>query len=242
MASATEQSAFVMHGCRDAVAGGMMHIEQQVKAIELAVTENVGLAFDLAKTIIESACKTILSERKISFADDDDLPKLFRTTTQNLPFLPPEAATDAETRKSLSKTLAGLNTALQGVCEIRNRHGFASHGREGPTVVMEQVQAILTAQTADAIVGFLFRTHRQTGLRAAVPRLEYDDNPEFNQYIDELHPAVRIFALEFRPSEVLFSTDQEAYRDTLADFEADEIEGEGVDSTVTPQIAGQASQ
>lgn len=227
MPSPAEQSIFVMHGCRDAVAGGMMHIEQQVKAIELAVAENAGLAFDLAKTIIESACKTILAERKIVFADDDDLPRLFRTTTQNLPFLPPEAATDAETRKSLEKTLSGLSTALHGVCELRNRHGFASHGREGPTVVMEQVQAILTAQTADAIVGFLFRTHRQSGLRRAAPRLEYDDNPDFNQYVDELHPVVRIFALEYQPSEVLFSTDPEAYRDTLADFDAQEATHEG---------------
>ena len=28
---------FVMHGARAAVAGGMLHIEEQVKAIELAV-------------------------------------------------------------------------------------------------------------------------------------------------------------------------------------------------------------
>lgn len=238
MPPTAEQSAFVMHGCRDAVAGGMMHIEQQVKAIELAVGENAGLAFDLAKTIIESACKTILTERKIVFADDDDLPKLFRTTTHNLPFLPPEAATDADTRKSLEKTISGLNTALHGVCELRNKHGFASHGRDGPAVVMEQVQAILTAQAADAIVGFLFRTHRQAGLLRTAPRLEYDDNPSFNQYVDELHPVVRIFALEYRASEVLFSTDEEAYRDTLADFEAEENEQEGADAAATAQPSG----
>jgi len=35
---------FVMHGARDAMAGGLMHIAQQVKGIELAVVENPGLA------------------------------------------------------------------------------------------------------------------------------------------------------------------------------------------------------
>jgi hypothetical protein len=33
---------FVMHGARDAIAGGLVHLEQQVKGIELAVVENLG--------------------------------------------------------------------------------------------------------------------------------------------------------------------------------------------------------
>ena len=71
---------FVMYGAREAMRGGLSHIEEQVKAIEQAVTENPGLALDLARTLIESTCKTILRERAISFASDDDLPKLFKTT------------------------------------------------------------------------------------------------------------------------------------------------------------------
>jgi hypothetical protein len=200
------------------MAGSLPHIEEQIKAIERAVVENPGLTFDLAKTVVESACKTILSERKIPFASDDDLPRLFKTVTASLPLLPVAASNEAEARRSLAQTLSGLHTALQGVCELRNAYGFASHGSEGPRPVMESVQALLAAQAADAIVGFLHRVHREE--RAALPgiRLQYDDSAAFNEYVDEANEVVRIFDLEYRPSEVLFNVDQEAYRDILADF------------------------
>jgi hypothetical protein len=93
---------------------------------------------------------------------------------------------------------------------------------------MESVQALLVAQAADAIVGFLHRVHRQ--VRNALPRsrFEYDDNEEFNYYVDEANEQIQIFDLMYRPSEVLFAVDQEAYRDLLAGFERDAAEGEVV--------------
>ena len=58
--AAARAPPFVMHGARDAMAGGLAHIEEQVKGIEQAVVENPGLAFDLAKTLIESTCRAVL--------------------------------------------------------------------------------------------------------------------------------------------------------------------------------------
>jgi hypothetical protein len=115
MDGSSTEFAFVMHGARAAVAGGLLHIEEQVKALELAVVQNTGLAFDLAKTLIESACKTVISERGGSFDKDDDVPKLFKAATLAVPFLPVPLASDSAARKSLVQTLSGLNTAVQGV-------------------------------------------------------------------------------------------------------------------------------
>ena len=229
---------FTMYGARAAVAGGMSHIEEQTRAIERAVMENPGLAFDLAKTLVESACKAILSERNVSFDSDDDLPKLFRAVTRHLPLLPVAASSEAEARKSLLQTLNGLHTALQGVCELRNDYGFASHGSEGPRPVMESAQALLAAQAADAIVGFLHRVHRQDRTALAGMRLEYDNNAAFNDCVDEAHQVVRIFHLEYRPSEVLFNVDQEAYRDLLANFQPEASPAEAAatgDTTGAPE-------
>ncbi len=233
--------AFTMHGSREAIAGGMLHIEEQVKAIEQAVAENAGLTFDLAKTLVESACKTILTERQTTFADTDELPKLFKAVTRLLPFLPPGAVVEGDIRKSLGKTLGGLSTAMHGVCELRNDCGFASHGKDGPAPVLEAMQALLVAQAADAIVGFIYRAHRQAIAGPPAPILEYDDNPDFNALIDEAHEPVRIFGLEYRPSEVLFHVDIEAYRDRLAGFEADEdakgVTAEGTAEAPVPEAA-----
>ena len=208
---------FVMHGSRDAMASGLIHIEQQVNGIEQAIVGNPGLGFDLAKTLVESVCRTILSERAIAFEEDDDLPKLFKMATTHLPFLPPRASQEAETRASLKRTLGGLSTAIEGICELRNQCGFASHGTGAPRPVMESVQALLAAQAADTIVGFLYRVHRQDRGATHSPRALYLNNPAFNDYIDEAHGMIRIFDAEFRPSDVLFQMEPESYRVYLAE-------------------------
>src|SRR5258708_7213773 len=106
---------FAMYGARMAMLDGLSHIEEQIKSLERAVIENPGLAFDLARTIVESACRTILRERNIAFTSDDELPRLFRAVTTNLPLLPIAASSEAEARRSLAQTLNGLHTTLQGV-------------------------------------------------------------------------------------------------------------------------------
>ncbi|MGP0595266.1 abortive infection family protein [Nitrospira sp. T9] len=219
MASSSPADVFVMHGARTAIAAGLLHIKEQVNGIERAVGENPGLAFDLARTVVESTCRTILTERKVGYNSDDDLPGLFKMVTTNLPMLPVTASSEAEARKSLMQTLNGLHTALQGICKLRNAYGFASHGSEGTRPIMETVQALLAAQAADAIIGFLHRIHRQQENTHPTERFEYGDNVEFNAYLDEANEEVQIFELTYRPSEVLFAVDLDAYRDLLTNYE-----------------------
>ena len=225
---------FVMHGARAAIAGGFLHIEEQVTGIEDAVGKNPGLAFDLARTLIESTCKTILAERAIDFDPTDDLPKLFGSVTNNLPFLPTSESGEAEVRRSLAQTLSGLHTAVLGICELRNACGFASHGSEGPRPVMESVQALLAAETADAIVGFLHRVHRMDQTLSTSRRLEYGDNPQFNAFIDEAHEPLRIFEEDFEPSRILFELGTEAYRVYLGDFTLKEEDVEEAEEEASP--------
>ena len=234
----TTSALFVMHGARAAIAGGMLHIEEQVKSIERAVDENPGLTFDLAKTLIESACRTILRERNIAFDPGDDLPKLFKTASLNLPFLPMSASGEAEVRKSLAQTLNGLHTAIQGVCELRNACGFASHGGDSARPTLETVQALLAAETADAIVGFLHRVHRQDPNPVMRARLSYEDNPDFNDYVDEEHERVRIFDEDFEPSRVLFDLAPEAYRVYLGEFEPEREAREEAKEDIKPEETG----
>ena len=214
-------TTFVMHGARTAMESGLKHIEQHVVAIEEAVSDNPGLTFDLAKTLIESACRTILTERRVAFNRGDELPKLFKSVSRCLPFLPTAAKNELEVRKSLSKTLNGLNTAILGICALRNACGFASHGSDRPRPPMEAVQALLAAQTTDAIVAFLHSVHRQDRMQPASPSVDYNKNEVFNDYVDRTNELIRIFELEFRPSEVLFQMEPETYRVILTEYMAE---------------------
>src|ERR1017187_10386018 len=119
---------FTTHGARSAMANGLLHIEAQVDAIEDAIGSKPGLALDLARTLVESTCRKILRERSIAFDPGEDLPALFKTVKNTLPFLPPSASGSSDVRESIARTLGGLTTTVQGICELRNACGFASHG------------------------------------------------------------------------------------------------------------------
>jgi hypothetical protein len=194
------------------------------------VVEQPGLTFDLAKTLIESVCKTVLRERSIDFSEKDDLPHLFKQVTQCLPFLPTTASGESEVRQSLAQTLGGLRAATQGICELRNRCGFASHGSGEPRPAMEATQARLAAAAADVIVGFLCSVHRQDRTLPPSQSILYETNPRFNDYVDDACGAIRIFEAEFQPSEVLFEMEPETYHVYLAEFMTDV---DGVDNGET---------
>lgn len=236
MAAPALASPFVMHGARDALAAGLAHIEEQVRSIEQAVVENPALAFDLARTLVETVCRTILAERKVAYSEEDDLPRLFKTASNNLPFLPSTASGEAEVRKSLAQTLSGLSTAMQGICELRNQCGFASHGSDQPRPAMEAVQALMAAEAADTIVGFLHRVHRQDRTPPPSPRALYDANQEFNDSVDETHGPIRILEIELRASEVLFQMEPESYRIYAAEFDQ-EAEGNAAHAGAAPEAA-----
>lgn len=216
---------FTMQSAQSAMEGGLTHIEEHVRGIERAIIENPGLAFDLSKTLIESVCCSVLTERGITHGVEDNVPKLFKEVTSNLPLLPPAAHAAAETRQSLKKTLSGLHTAVQGGCELRNQCGFASHGSDSTRIKLEPVQALLAAQAADAIVGFIYQIHIQSHTSPATPEsplLIYETNQAFNSFIDDSNEIICILDSQFRPSEVLFQMDPESYRVALAEFDNEE--------------------
>ncbi|MCY4526235.1 MAG: abortive infection family protein [Anaerolineaceae bacterium] len=214
--------SFVMHGARDAIASGMTHIERHVEELERAVVDNPALAFDLARTLVECTCRTILKEKGIEYSHKEDLPKLFNKVTDTLPVLPPTSSDASDVGKSLKQTLNGLKTAILGICELRNICGFASHGSDSARPAMEDVQAIMAAKTADTVIGFLYRMHIQDRSSALI---DYNSNPAFNDSFDESVGPVSFSDVVFRASEVLFTMEPETYRIYLAEYESEADSG-----------------
>jgi len=228
-------SPFVMSGSREVLLTGAAHLERQIGALEAAASSNPGLAFDLAKTLLESACKTVLSERACKYDGGWDLPRLLKETLSQLQLVPGELGTEADVSDSLRKTAGGLQTTIQGICELRNTHGFASHGKDPTFQELESVQALLVARAADAIVSFMFRVHHGYQRRHSPARLAYSDHPEFNEYVDESYEPVQVFREEFAPSRVLFELAPEPYRVYLTEFLQEEKDsGEIVKSEMAP--------
>ena len=198
-----------------------VHLERIVSALEQALTENHGLAFDLSKSLIETACKTIIKDRGHEYNANADLPQLIRSTMDLVCIIPDAVDNSNEAKKSLRKTVNGIMTSIQGICELRRLFGEASHGRDAYFMQIESDHALMVARSADIIVNYLFRMHKSIPIGLRNTRLFYGMNNDLNEWIDEQNDAVKIFNFEYKPSEVLFHIDHEAYRNLLIEFESE---------------------
>lgn len=219
--STEDLQLFPMPGAREVVelSGGSLHIERQVSSLELAVYSNPSLAFDIAKTLIESVCKTILNDRGYAFDKNINFPTLTRTTLEQLQILPDNYTEATAVKQCLEKTLDGFLKIFAGIGELRNKEGLASHGKDAYTPMLDPLQAQLMARAADAVVNFLYKSHRNYVGPQPFRGIAYEDNEEFNEYVDSNHPEIVLFdEYTFKPSEVLYQFDQVAYTDKMNEF------------------------
>ena len=233
-----ENRAFQMTGARSILdrTGGAIQIRQTVEAIEGAIHNQPALVFDLAKALVETICKTILEDLDVDY-NNFDAPKLLKETMTQLRLFPSGHESPSKVAESIKRTVGGLMATVQGLCELRNREGMASHGREAFSSNLEPMQAILAASAADAVSSFLWNVHKSYSPTEQPERLSYGDNPEFNEWVDQNHePPVMIFELLFQHSEILFHLDLQAYSEMLNDFIANPEQDEG--SEGTPAVEG----
>jgi hypothetical protein len=218
---------FQMVGARAAILSGPVAqaIEQTIEAIENAIERVPDFAFDLSKTLIETVCKTVLADLGQPADPNWDCPKLLKETTSRLTMLPRNHPDPAKVRDSVEKTIRGLLQTVQGLCELRNSHGIASHGRDAFAARLETRQATLAAQAADTVASFVYRTHRDALNQTPGTRVYYEDHREFNEAFDRENGIADLADLNLSPSLVLFFADREAYKAELIDFLAESNSG-----------------
>jgi len=215
---------FQMDGARAILAGApdALHLQQQILAIEKAVGETPALAIDLAKTLVETVCKTVLTDLKVAFGASDDCHALMRQTLLQLRLFPDRHLQPKDIQNQLTKLTKNLVSAVQCLSEIRNREGLASHGRDAFASSLEDLQAEFAARSADAIVRFIWAAHAKYRRTSPSQRLRYEEMSEFNGWIDNLQyeqTPVTIFESNYKQSEILFKLDLDAYRNAYAEYQ-----------------------
>lgn len=193
-------------------------VQRCIHGIESNLQSDPGVVFDHAKALIETTCKTLLKERGYQSNDDWKVQQLAKFTLKAVVQVPsghpdPEAA-----KARLETTLQSLIGIVQGVGELRNLDGEIGHGKEADRVVLTTCHAEFAARAADAVVKFLTESHLCMFEFAAADQLTYSANPDFNEYIDDAHLPVQIFLGQYKPSDILFQVDRQAYRDALNDY------------------------
>ena len=220
--------AFELYGARELVKNNGLAplIEERVQKLEEAVTAGSNDAFDHAKSLVESVCKTILLDRGDEVNPSSDIKSLLNKVLDLLPIISPAHPLSEEGSKKLKSILSGLRQTVQGLAEMRNLAGFSSHGPDGYMIPMDKIHMRLSAMSADALTCFLLSLHRKLTEPGGRARIHYEDYPEFNDYFDEIYGQVILEDMVFRPSSILFNDDPEhvAYREKLLLFKLDMLD------------------
>jgi len=131
-----------------------LHIDR----IRNSVDSDPAVAIGSAKELVETTCKTILSERQIAHEESPDLPKLVRTVTKELRLTPDDVKDAEKTTEAMKKLLGSLSAAVQSLAELRNLVG-TGHGRDGRARGPRPRHARLAVGAATTLAMFLFETH-----------------------------------------------------------------------------------
>ena len=146
-------SALLRHAESLDLIGVYKHIER----INFAVTDDPQLAIGESKNLIETICKHILDERRVSI-ETDEIQKLARITLSELALLPDDIPESARGIQTIRRVLSSLTQIVQGLAELRNLYG-SGHG-PGPKVPgVQQRHAQLCVGAAATLAVFLLETH-----------------------------------------------------------------------------------
>jgi len=134
-------------------------LQRQVERMRNAVDDDPALAIGTAKELIETTCKTILTDRDITFSTSADLPELLKLTRKTLQLLPDDIPDGAKGAEAIRRLLASLGTIGQGLGEVRNLYG-TGHGKHGRSSKIPTRIARLAVNSAATLAVFLFETNR----------------------------------------------------------------------------------
>ena len=144
---------------RNALTGADLdYVSQQISRMEAAIANDPALAIGTAKELVETCCKTILTERGVAFAKNADLPELVSLTAKKLDLTPKDIPEQAKARDTIKRLLSNLATITQGVAELRNHYG-TGHGKHAGTKGLQGRHARLAVGAASTLAAFLAETH-----------------------------------------------------------------------------------
>lgn len=181
------------------------YYQSHLDLVEGYIDEKPDISIETCKALIEGISKLslhLLNQEPLDSHNDEKFQALVKRALSELQ--KGRGFSDAD----LCKRLSGV---VHYIGEVRNEHCDIGHGRAS---LKEQVN---DAEFADLIVGITDNicTYMLRRLdRLADKVTEYDDHPEFNDFLDEQNPLPG----KTRYSRALFDQEFETYEIELGDF------------------------
>ena len=123
-------------------------------------------------SIIESVCRTILSDLELPLPPKKDVDGLMRAVQEPLGLKPSRSDLPAEIANDIRQILGGLTSTVLGIGALRT-HGGDAHGRERGAVRIDARIARLALHSASTAALFLIETWERK-FKRALPKAEVD--------------------------------------------------------------------
>lgn len=195
-----------------AISPSAVHLTEQIKGLEQAIANNDHpLTIDRSKTMLETTLKTILKDNNSSVEDFKTFNSLYSNVKKSVFF-----STDKIIDK-IFKTMGG--SIVHALGELRNVYGIASHGSDAYSVdPLGSPEVEMMVSAVDGLVACLWTKHKSQLKPSADSRIHYEDNPKFNDWLDEQSDGCHLDGSVYLTSEILFTLDLVAYRERLIEY------------------------
>ena len=137
-------------------------MKNEIERLENAVERDPALAIGTAKDLVETCCKSILSDRGVQVPRGANLPKLTKLLAKELKLVPEGISDEAKGAETIRLILSNLSALTQYLAELRGLYG-SGHGRDGKHRGLGPRHARLAAGAAITFIEFITETHHQRG-------------------------------------------------------------------------------
>ena len=174
-----------------------------IQKIEENVDSHPDICIESCKALLEGLSKFIWKQIDLSYdalvADKMDFHPVVRQAMTKLADYNEDIELDFVNK---------VNKLIVSIGDVRNKRGDISHGKLSPKEYFSDIQfAHLVMNITDNMLYYVLHSFSKVSL---IKELEYEDNPEFNEWLDNENP---IGNLSY--SKALFDQDPVAYEQEL---------------------------
>lgn len=177
-----------------------------IQKIEENVESHPDISIESCKALLEGLSKFIWKQIDQTYdalvADKMDFHPVVRQAMTKLADLNEDIELDFVNK---------VNKLIVSIGEVRNKRGDISHGKLSPKEYFSDSQfAYLVMNITDNMLYYVLHSFSKVSL---IKELEYEDNPEFNEWLDNENPIANLSY-----SKALFDQDPVAYEQELENY------------------------
>jgi len=202
-------------------------LKVHIEALESAIDGEPHRCLERVRALFEATFHSVGPHLGLATVPGEDFPQQNRRIIRALDFKLAGHPEEAKISSALVKPTGGINGTIGALAELSNIGGMR-HGGALDWPTLQRQHALMLGGLCDTLVSFLFDIAWSRSANDLEETVRYDDNPGWNDVLDEEWGSLTIGEGEFYASQILHALDltqYEALRDEWL-TEADEPEAQ----------------